>query len=174
MTPPRDPTPPSGAPVVARRLLGSRFVRFALVGASGVAVNLGALWCLAGVLGVRDVLASAMAVEVSIVWNFALNDTFTFRDRNAAAQVGAAHRLLRYNLVSLVGLAIQLGTFVLVRVAVLHGLHREALGALRYPVQCVGIVLATAWSFAGNLHFTWRQVPAGPPVGPGFRREGAA
>ena len=144
-------------------MLRSRLFRFALVGASGVAVNLGALWLLAGVLGVREVLGSAIAVEVSILWNFALNDAFTFRDRNAGAQVGAVRRLLRYNVVSLLGLAIQLGSFVLVRAAVLHAVHRDALGALRYPVQCVGILLATAWSFAGNLHFTWRQATAPAP-----------
>ena len=148
-----------------RRILASRFARFAAVGASGVVVNLGALGVLAGLLGVREVLASGLAVEVSIVWNFALNNAFTYRDRNARAAAGLAQRLARYNLVSLVGLAIQLGTFVLVRALVLRGLHREALGALRYPAQCAGIVLATAWSFAGNLHFTWRQAPA---------REGAA
>ena len=151
-----------GAAAAALRMgRGSRFARFALVGASGVVVNLTALWLLAGVLGVREVIASAVAVEVSIVSNFALNNAFTYRDRNACAQAGLAGRLLRYNLVSLVGLAVQLGTFVLVRALLLHALHQESLGALRYGAQCVGIVLATAWSFAGNLHFTWRQASAG-------------
>jgi putative flippase GtrA len=155
---------PARASDALRRVFASRFARFAAVGASGVVVNLGALWLLAGVLGVREVLASGLAVEVSIVWNFAFNNAFTYRDRNARAAAGLAHRLLRYNLVSLLGLGIQVGTFVLVRALVLRGLHREALGALRYPAQCLGIALATAWSFAGNLHFTWRQAP----------REGAA
>lgn len=135
----------------------SRVARFAAVGASGVVVNLGVLWALASWLGVREVLASAVAVEVSILWNFSLNNAFTYRDRNAAAAAGVAERLLRYNLVSLVGLGVQLGTFVLVRGLVVRGLHREALGVLRYPVQCLGIGLAMAFGFAGNLHFTWRQ-----------------
>jgi dolichol-phosphate mannosyltransferase len=143
------------------------------VGATGVAVNLAGLWLLAGVLALREVLASALAIEASIVWNFFLNNAFTYGDRNAAAQAGPARRLLRYNLVSLVGLAIQLGAFVLLRSAVLHALHREALGALRYPVQCVGIVLATGWNFAGNLHFTWRQATAARPP-PAPASEGAA
>ena len=139
----------------------SRLARFAAVGASGVVVNLGVLWVLAGCLGVREVLASAVAVEVSILWNFSLNNAITYHDRNAAAEAGFGERLVRYNLVSLVGLAIQLGTFVLVRALVARGLHREALGVLRYPAQCLGIVLGMAWSFAGNLRFTWRQGAAG-------------
>lgn len=135
----------------------ARLVRFAAVGASGVVVNLAALWLLAGQLGMRDVAASAIAVELSILWNFALNNAFTYGDRNAGATAGLGERFLRYNAVSLVGLGIQLGAFVLTRALLLRALHRPALGDLRYLAQCVGIVLATAWSFAGNLHFTWRQ-----------------
>jgi dolichol-phosphate mannosyltransferase len=136
------------------------------VGASGVVVNLGALWLLAGVLHVRDVLASALAVELSIVSNHLLNSVFTYRDCRAAAVAGPWERLVRYNLVSLAGLALQLGTFVVVRAALLHGLHREALGPLRYLAQCAGIALATGWSFVGNLRFTWRQVPIAPEATP--------
>jgi putative flippase GtrA len=136
-----------------------RLVRFVLVGASGVVVNLGVLALLAGVLRVREVLASALAIEVSILWNFALNNAFTYRDHNAGASAGLLERAARYNAVSLVGLGVQLGTFVLLRAIVVRGLGRDSLGVLRYPAQCAGIVLATAWNFAGNLHFTWRQAP---------------
>lgn len=144
-------------------VIRSRFARFAMVGASGVVVNLGALWLLAGVLGLREVAASAVAIEVSIAWNFALNNAITYRDRNARARAGALERLLRYNAVSLVGLGIQLGTFVALRLLATRGMHREALGAWRYLAQCAGIALATGWNFAGNLHFTWSQSPAPAP-----------
>ena len=178
--PPRPATAaPRGGRGGARRRRGAgravrgaalpRFVRFAGVGASGVVVNLLALWALAGLAGIREVPASAIAVEVSIVWNFLLNNAYTYRDRNRAAEAGLLGRLARYNLVSLVGLGIQLGAFVVVRALVLRGLHREALGGLRYLAQCAGILLALGWSFAGNLHFTWKQArPPGPGRG---RRE---
>ncbi|GEJ59395.1 GtrA family protein [Anaeromyxobacter diazotrophicus] len=138
----------------------ARFARFVAVGASGVAVNLGALALLAGALRVREVVASALAIELSILWNFALNDAFTYRDRNAGASAGRAGRVLRYNAVSLVGLALQLGTFVLLRVLLLKALGRESLGPLRYLAQLAGIALATLWNFTGNLRFTWRQAGA--------------
>jgi len=150
-----EPSPGEDAPAALG--MRERFTRFAAVGLSGVGVNLGVLWLLAGVLRLREVLASAAAIEVSILWNFALNSRFTYRDRNAGAVAGLAARALRYNLVSLIGLVLQLGTFVLLRAILLRHLEREALGDLRYPAQCAGIALATAWSFAGNLHFTWRQ-----------------
>jgi putative flippase GtrA len=155
--PRRDGGEGAGAGSLSTR---ARLARFAVVGASGVVVNLAALWVLAGVLRVREVLASAIAIEVSILWNFALNNAFTYRDRNGRAAAGLLERAVRYNAVSLIGLALQLGTFVLVRALLLRGLGREALGALRYPAQCAGIALATLWNFTGNLHFTWRQARA--------------
>ena len=154
----------------AERLLTTlfrrRFARFAAVGSSGVVVNLGVLWLFASLLGVREVVASAIAIEVSIVWNFLLNNAVTYRDRNVYAQADVGGRLLRYNLVSLAGLAIQLGTFVLLRLLATRGLHRDDLGSLRYPAQCAGIALATAWNFTVNLRFTWRQEPDAERAGP--------
>jgi putative flippase GtrA len=147
------------AVVVLGRLFRRRFARFAAVGASGVVVNLAVLWLAADALRVREVLASAIAIEVSIVWNFLLNNAITYRDRNAYASADVGGRLLRYNLVSLVGLGIQLGAFVLLRLAATRGLGHEALGGWKYPAQCVGIALALAWNFTANLRFTWSQRP---------------
>src|SRR5512146_2879595 len=92
--------------------LGGRAARFAAVGLSGVAVNLGALHLLAGVLGLREILSSALAIEASIVWNFLWHDAVTFRDRRGATRVGPLGRLVRYHAVSAVGALVQLGTFV--------------------------------------------------------------
>lgn len=138
---------------------GARFLRFAAVGASGVAVNLAALALLAGVLHVHEVAASALAIEISILSNFVLNDAFTFRDRIAGAGAGRLERLVRYNLVSLVGLGLQLGAFVALRTVAVRGFGLPALGRWRYAAQLAGIALALGWNFAGNLHFTWRQAP---------------
>ena len=151
---------------LARRLLRPRFSKFAAVGSTGVVVNLGVLWVLASLLSVREVVASAIAIEVSIVWNFLLNNAITYRDRNVYARADVGGRLVRYNVVSLAGLVIQLGTFVLLRLAVTRGLDRDALGAFRYPAQCAGIALATAWNFTANLHYTWRQEPDSERAGP--------
>ena len=123
-------------------------------------VNLAALWLLAGVLHVHEVAASALAIELSILSNFALNDAFTFRDRVAGAGAGRLERLARYNAVSLVGLGVQLLAFVALRGVAVRGFGLPALGPWRYAAQLAGIALALGWNFAGNLHFTWRQAPA--------------
>jgi putative flippase GtrA len=134
---------------------GGRAARFAAVGASGVAVNLGVLHLFAGVLGVREILSSALAIEASIVWNFLLHDGFTFRDRRTTARAGPLGRLLRYHAVSAVGALVQLGTFVLAALALSRASGRTDLGVLRYPAQAAGIAAAFVWSFGGSMRFAW-------------------
>ena len=135
--------------------LSGRVARFAAVGLSGVAVNLGVLHLLAGVLGLREILSSALAIEASILWNFLLHDAVTFRDRRGAARVGALGRLVRYHAVSAVGALVQLGTFVLAALALSRAAGRTDLGAFRYAAQGVGIAAAFVWSFGGSMRFAW-------------------
>ncbi|WP_242342537.1 GtrA family protein [Anaeromyxobacter terrae] len=152
---------------------GGRLARFALVGLSGVLVNLAALHLFAGVLGVQEVVASALAIETSIVTNFALNDAFTFRDRRALG-AGVVGRIGRYHAVSLAGGVVQLVTFVLVALALVRTLGRAELGGLRYLAQGAGIAVAFAVNYLGSLRFAWG--PAGacaPKPALSMRRPGA-
>jgi dolichol-phosphate mannosyltransferase len=149
-----------------RWLFRPRVLKFGLVGLSGVLVNLGFLWLFTERLRMGEALGSAIAIEISIAWNFLLNNAFTFRDRNQGAQVGLGARLVRYNVVSLVGLGIQLVTFLALNALVLRLLHRTEIGRLRYATQCVGIVIAMTWNFASNFLWTWGQTkPAKPEAG---------
>jgi dolichol-phosphate mannosyltransferase len=136
---------------------------FAAVGFSGVFVNLGMLFLFADVIGLAATLSSAIAIEISIVWNFLLNNRLTFRDRNASAQAGFLERMFRYNLVGLAGLAVQLGTFVLLTWLVMRLLHLAEPGIWKYPAQLVGIGLGMAVNFATNFYWTWQQRESEPP-----------
>jgi dolichol-phosphate mannosyltransferase len=57
-----------------------RVVKFAIVGASGVFVNLGMLWTLHGALEMPIELAALIAIELSILSNLLINDIWTFHD----------------------------------------------------------------------------------------------
>ena len=81
-----------------------RFMKFNLVGLTGVVVNEGLLVLLVS-YGVYYIYASAIAIEVSIISNFVLNDLWTFRDRRHGH---AAIRFLKFNGLMLVGLAVNL------------------------------------------------------------------
>ena len=61
-------------------LVPPRFVLFAIVGSLGLAVHLAVL-NLAGLAGTSFVEGQALATFVAMVFNFALNNQFTFRDK---------------------------------------------------------------------------------------------
>jgi dolichol-phosphate mannosyltransferase len=126
----------------------ARFLKFALVGASGIVVNEGLLWLLHERLANLPLLAAnAISIETSIITNFALNDLITFRDRRQAGAGAFLKRLGRFNLVSLVGLAINLGiTALLTNVFGLHYLVSNL----------IGIAIGMLWNYLVNLGWTWK------------------
>src|SRR4051812_16384869 len=74
----------------------SRFGKFAGVGAMGWAVQVGAVSTLT-CMGVHYALATAVAVELAILHNFAWHELFTWRDARTKSARAVATRLLRFN-----------------------------------------------------------------------------
>lgn len=134
-----------------------RFIKFGLVGLSGVIVNLGFLWLLADKLQMRLVVAKAAAIELSIIWNFFLNDRYTFADRTDGAQSSTLGRLGRYNLIGLVGLGIQLGVSEGMDKLFMMAFALTKPGAWKYVSACGGIGVGMGWNFVSNFFWTWAQ-----------------
>ncbi|HEC42149.1 MAG TPA: GtrA family protein [Bacteroides sp.] len=121
------------------------FMKFAVVGGSGVIVNMGFFFIFTRYAGVRMEFASPMAIEISILTNFFLNNAWTFRKRDT--RVGFTGRILRYHLVTAVaGLVNYLTLLLLVKV---FGMH-DMIGNL------IGILLGTVINFFLNSLWTWR------------------
>ena len=76
------------------RSIGMRWLKFNLVGAMGVAVQLFVLAVLKTAFRFNYLVATAVAVEAAVVQNFLWHERFTWSDR-AGAGVG---RFLRFNL----------------------------------------------------------------------------
>jgi len=123
-----------------------RMIRFAAVGLSGVGVNMFFLWFFTEVGGIHYMISSPIAVEISIVSNFVLNDNWTFRDAPDRARFPV--RLLRFHLTAL-------GGFVL-NYAVLIGLT-ELAGLYYLLSNLAGIVTGIAWNYTVNVKWTWRR-----------------
>jgi dolichol-phosphate mannosyltransferase len=85
------------------------FWKFLMVGASGVVVNVG-LFALLLAAGVNRYVASPVAIETSIIWNFLLHNSWTFGDRRPRGR--ARVRGVLFNLASLLVLAVSYGAFV--------------------------------------------------------------
>jgi len=119
----------------------TRFARFGLVGAMGVAVNSAVLFVAHGVVGLPLLVASPLAVEIAILHNFIWNERWTF-----GARVFSLRRLAKFNLTSLGGLLI--ASAVLYSLVVYLGVHYLL-------ANLAGIALATAWNFATSMFWTW-------------------
>jgi putative flippase GtrA len=162
-------------------LFTPRFVKFGLVGGTGVVVNLGFLFLFADVLELHTNLASGLAIELSIINNFLINDRWTFADRRHA-DVPFWRRGMHFHAVSLIGAVVQLLVFVVGNVIWMYLTYSTAqidsyfatagspferfvvhpfleppeVGALKYLSQLAGIGIAVMWNFLANFHWTWR------------------
>jgi len=63
-----------------------RFVRFNVVGAMGIAVQLAALTLLVSGLGVHYLPATALAIELSVLHNFLWHERWTWGERTGSAK----------------------------------------------------------------------------------------
>ena len=120
------------------------FGKFCAVGLSGVAVNLGLFSILHG-MGLSKFVASPLAIEASILWNFLWNHRWTFGQRQSSR--GITVKGLQFNLVSLISLGISFGTFVLLSTFFPEGSP--------YLFQILGIIPATAVNYFLNSYWTF-------------------
>jgi dolichol-phosphate mannosyltransferase len=137
-------------------LAGSAFIKFCVVGASGVVVDMGLLYLLSDerTLGMGLTRSKLIAAEAAIAWNFTLNELWTFREF-AQAQPSSSARLRRFvafNAICTLGLAIN--------VLILNLLFNFA-GFNRYVANAVAIVAVTGWNYLLNRRLNWSpmQVP---------------
>ena len=119
-----------------------------MVGASGVVVNLG-FFTLLLMEGVNKYIASPIAIELSIISNFLLNNFWTFRWRKTKDRIRL--KGLKFNAVSLLALGVSYGTFVAMSIV--------------FPEvppqvdQLIGIVPATFMNYFLNSYWTFKSVP---------------
>ena len=120
----------------------TKIKKFALVGISGIFVNMIVLAALKE-SGAPLVGASFVAIELSIISNFLLNDNYTFHDEKP--NKSWLHRLISFNGISVGGM--------LINVTVLAVL---SIFNVWYIVgNFIGILCGFAWNFLGNRKMTW-------------------
>jgi len=126
-----------------------RFLRFGVVGGSGVVVDMALLYLLHGVLGLDLTPSAIAAAEVAIVNNFIWNDRWTFGDlsREQRDWPRVLKRFLKFNLVCLMGLVW--------KVLLLNAFF-NLLGMNAYVANLVAIAAVTLWNFWINLKLNWR------------------
>ena len=126
-------------------------VRYGLTGLAGVLVNLGSLQILLE-LGLHKLLASPIAIELSIVSNFLMNNYWTFADRVMTGRKRI--RGLKFHAVALATLALSYATFV--------GLSVLFPRVPPVPLQACAILPATVFNYLVNSRWTFRETT--PPA----------
>ena len=121
-------------------------LKYTLVGASGVAVNLTVIIILKEYLAVPLLLANTAAITVSILTNFILNDKWTFADVKASK--GFHYRLSAFIAVSLFGMVLNTAIF---GVLIFAGVYYIA-------ASLIAIAIVFAWNYIANKNVTWKCV----------------
>ncbi len=146
-----------------------RFLRFGVVGFSGLFVDIAVFYLLRELIGLPLYLSTALSIEAAIVNNFLWNDAWTFADL-AQQQKGWRARIRRFykfNLVCLIGAFLQVGIMTLLLLVPLVNQLPVIVAqvsaadwvdnANEYFAKVVAIALVTLWNFWINLKLSWRQ-----------------
>ena len=124
----------------------ARWMKFNLVGAIGIAVQLLILWLLTA-RGVGYMLATALAVESAVLHNFVWHERFTWVDRRDGHLLQSVTRLLRFNLST--GAVSIAGNLLLMRLFVGQAHLRPILANMIAIVACsvLNFVVSDRWVF---------------------------
>ncbi len=130
-----------------------RFIRFGVVGFSGVFVDLGIFYVLRTLLGLGLTRSAIFSSEVAIINNFLWNDLWTFGDISSRQKGWRKRikRLLKFNVVCLSGLVLNV---------LLVNLLFNVLGVNEYLAKLIAIAAVTFWNFWFNLKLSWRVTDA--------------
>lgn len=130
----------------------TRFIRFGIVGFSGVFVDMTVLYLLSdpSTLALPLTRSKIIAAELAILNNFFWNDTWTFKDiaQKQPSKRQKLKRLIKFNIVCLGGLIINV---------LLLNFFFNVFGLNRYLANFLAIAIVTIWNFWLNLKLSWRS-----------------
>ncbi len=121
----------------------SPFIKFSIIGALGTLVNLLSLYAMRYLIGLEHELASIIAIEISLLNNFTLNDIWTFRKRRRGSLISS---LLNYHLANLIGITTQF--------LVSMSLHRF-IGVESILSQFIGIIMGFIVNYSLSRRIVW-------------------
>jgi dolichol-phosphate mannosyltransferase len=133
----------------------NRFIRFGIVGFSGVIVDMSVLYLLSdpSTLGWGLTRSKLVAAELAILNNFVWNDFWTFGDiaRHQTGMRARLRRFAKFQTICLGGLVLN---------TVLLNVQFNLLGMNRYLANAIAIGVVTGWNFYLNYKLSWRAAEA--------------
>ena len=131
---------------VKKKIFSVTFLKFGVVGGSGIIVNFAAFWALVSILGVNHLLASVIATEIAILNNFTLNHLWTFRGRGG--QMKLSMRLVNFHGSRILGMLVTVGVLYLLA---------DLLGFQTFISYIFAIGFGTLANFVTSDLFVWPE-----------------
>jgi dolichol-phosphate mannosyltransferase len=135
-----------------KRFLGFefvRFIKFGIVGGSGIFVNMGFLWFFTEVVGLYYLISSVLAITFAMINNFIWNDLWTWSDRGEPGVKAYIKRLVKFCMVS--SFAAIVGNIVILWILT-HFFH------LYYLISnLIGIAVGTLLNYTINNFWTFKS-----------------
>ena len=122
------------------------FIKYSIVGFSGVLVNLGLYAVLTRIFGFPEIIAPLISIESSLLSNFFLNNFWTFKKREITSSL--YKRFLQFHIVS--GGAACLNYFTFLFAFAVIGLHDIF-------ANLIGISVAAILNYLINSNWTWKK-----------------
>lgn len=130
------------------KLIPTSFVKFSLVGLSGVLVNFIVLKLCKDLFYLSDSSSLLFAIFIAMVSNYFWNNKFTFKENKIIGSYSLFTGFLKFFSISSVGALINysLSLFLVSKV-----------NMIIYFASFFGILVATVWNYLVNSRFTWKE-----------------
>ena len=124
------------------KLLISKFLKFGIVGCSGMIIDLGITYLCKEILRINKFISNGIGFILAATSNYFLNRIWTFNSQTE--EIGVQY--IQFMIVSTIGLAINSLSLYF---------FNEKLKWNFYLSKLVAIAITTIWNFFGNLLFTF-------------------
>jgi putative flippase GtrA len=149
--------------ILMKRREQERFIRFAIVGAIGAAIDIGIFNILSSFLKIPALTAQAVSFSVAVVSNFIWNRFWTYPDSRNKAVLG---QMMQFLLVSLIGLALRTLIFDQLESALIWSATQILPSNFFLTPVVVGhnlslgivIIIIMFWNFFINRFWTYNDV----------------
>jgi dolichol-phosphate mannosyltransferase len=123
-----------------------RLIKFSVVGAIGAGINTWFLWLFTDVAGLFYLYSSAIAIEITIILQFLMNDRWTFKEKRTTHVEQFFKRIIKSNIWRSGGLAVNIGVLYLLT---------EYVGVYYLLSNIVGIICAFLLNYIFESRLTW-------------------
>jgi putative flippase GtrA len=141
---------------LVEKIAASKLVRFGLIGALGMPVNLAALAVAKELLGLHDLLAWFVGFLTAVTFTWWGNRTFTFHEHKSAGHKGIAAEWLRFFLTNSFGAGANWVVYALLLWWAPWPLVLLRADLRAYPALCVGVLVGLIFNYSLSKKLVFR------------------